>query len=50
VLASVAIPDLLVIDRTQPDGFPNGRQLEDDVIDALLGLIFPSWSGQRWCR
>jgi hypothetical protein len=41
VLASVAIPDLLVIDRTQPNGFPNGRLLEDDVIDTLLGLIFP---------
>ena len=27
------------------DGFPNGRQLEDDVIDTLLGLIFEGTAG-----
>jgi hypothetical protein len=40
-LAAAVIPDLLRLDLTQPDGFPNGRQLEDDVIDILLALIFP---------
>ncbi|HEX6144570.1 MAG TPA: DUF4331 family protein [Geminicoccaceae bacterium] len=39
ILASVAIPDTLKLDLEQPIGFPNGRALEDDVIDTLLGLI-----------
>jgi len=40
ILAGVAIPDTMKLDLTKPDGFPNGRQLEDDVIDTLFGLIF----------
>lgn len=40
VLASVAVPDLLTIDTTQPSGFPNGRALSDDVIDTLFFFIF----------
>jgi hypothetical protein len=39
VLASVAVPDTLKLDLEQPDGFPNGRLPEDDVIDTLLTLI-----------
>lgn len=39
ILADVAIPDMLEFDTTQPAEFPNGRALEDDVIDTLLTLI-----------
>ncbi len=38
-LASVLLPDLLTFDTTQPSAFLNGRNLDDDVIDAELGLI-----------
>jgi hypothetical protein len=41
ILASVAVPDTLKLDLLQADGFPNGRTLEDDVIDTLLSLILP---------
>ena len=33
------MPDTLKFDLSQPDGFPNGRRLQDRVIDTLLGLI-----------
>lgn len=39
ILASVAVPDTLTLDLSSPDGFPNGRRLEDDVIDTVLSLI-----------
>lgn len=39
-LASVAVPDTLKLDLTQADGFPNGRLLDDDVIDTLFFFIF----------
>jgi Domain of unknown function (DUF4331) len=39
-LAAVAIPDTLKFDLDADDGFPNGRALEDDVIDTLFSLIF----------
>ena len=42
VLASVAIPDTLKLDLAQEDGFPNGRTLDEDVMDTLLGLILPA--------
>lgn len=42
ILASVAVPDTLKLDLFAEDGFPNGRWLEDDVIDILLGLILPA--------
>lgn len=32
-------PDTLFFDRSLPQGFPNGRQLADDVIDAELALL-----------
>lgn len=38
-LASVLLPDLLTFDTTQPSAFLNGRNLDDDVIDAELALI-----------
>lgn len=40
ILASVAVPDTLKIDVSQPTGFPNGRDLSDDVIDTILFFIF----------
>ncbi len=40
VLASVAVPDLLTLNVTQPSGFPNGRGLPDDVVDVLFHFIF----------
>ena len=39
ILASVAVPDTLGLRLSEPAGFPNGRRLEDDVIDTLLQLI-----------
>jgi hypothetical protein len=39
ILASVAVPDTLKLDLGAPDGYPNARRLEDDVIDILLQLI-----------
>ncbi len=38
-LADVLLPDVLTFTVGSPDGFLNGRQLSDDVIDAELGLI-----------
>jgi len=40
ILASVAVPDVLTIDVTQPSGFPNGRGLADDVIDTIFLFVF----------
>ena len=40
ILASVALPDTLKLDVTQPVGYPNGRDLDDDVIDTLFFFIF----------
>jgi hypothetical protein len=38
-LANFLLPDILTIDTSSSAGFPNGRQLNDDVIDTELGLI-----------
>jgi hypothetical protein len=38
-LTSFLLPDILTVDFGQPLGFPNGRQLSDDVIDVELGLL-----------
>lgn len=38
-LAAILIPDVVTIDFAQAVQFPNGRRLEDDVIDAALGLV-----------
>ncbi|MBI3743209.1 MAG: DUF4331 domain-containing protein [Chloroflexi bacterium] len=38
-LATVLIPDVVTIDFSKPVQFPNGRRLQDDVIDAALGLV-----------
>jgi hypothetical protein len=38
-LADFLLPDILTVDTASSAGFPNGRQLNDDVIDTELGLI-----------
>jgi hypothetical protein len=38
-LAGVLIPDVITVNLAQDVEFPNGRRLEDDVIDAELGLV-----------
>jgi hypothetical protein len=40
ILASVVFPDTLKIDVTKPTAFPNGRKLQDFVIDTELQLAF----------
>ena len=40
ILASVVFPDTLKLNLNKPDGFPNGRRLQDDVIDTELQLAF----------
>jgi hypothetical protein len=40
ILASVVFPDTLKLNLSKPDGFPNGRRLQDDVIDTELQLVF----------
>jgi hypothetical protein len=37
--APFIIPDVLTIDTTAAAGFPNGRQLEDRVMDIILALV-----------
>jgi hypothetical protein len=38
-LADFLLPDILTVDTSSSAGFPNGRRLNDDVIDTELGLI-----------
>ena len=38
-VAAALIPDIVTIDFSQPVQFPNGRRLEDDVIDVALGVV-----------
>lgn len=38
-VATALIPDVVTIDFSQPVQFPNGRQLQDDVINAALGVV-----------
>ena len=40
ILASVVFPDTLKMDLSKADGFPNGRRLQDFVIDTELQLAF----------
>lgn len=39
-LRSLIIPDTLKLDLTRPSGFPNGRDLDDPVIDITLAALF----------
>ena len=38
-LTGVLLPDILTFNTANSDGFLNGRRLNDDVIDASLGLL-----------
>src|SRR5439155_15427188 len=38
-VASALIPDVVTIDLSKPVQFPNGRRLQDDVIDTELGVV-----------
>ena len=38
-LTAILLPDVLTFDTNSPEGFLNGRQLADDVIDAELNLL-----------
>jgi len=39
-VANLVIPDTLKLDVSQPNGFPNGRQLSDPAIDITLAFLF----------
>ncbi|NJO13781.1 MAG: DUF4331 domain-containing protein [Rhizobiales bacterium] len=39
-VAGAVIPDTLTINLDAPSGFPNGRRLEDPVIDVTLAVLF----------
>jgi len=41
------IPDTVKIDTTQPAGFPNGRMLEDPVIDVTLAVALLELTGEQ---
>lgn len=38
-VTNLVIPDTLTVDLTKPSGFPNGRDLEDPVVDLTLAVI-----------
>ena len=38
-LADFFLPDILTIDLSNSGGFPNGRRLQDDVIDTALNVV-----------
>lgn len=38
-VATALIPDVVTIDFSQAVQFPNGRRLQDDVINAALGVV-----------
>jgi hypothetical protein len=38
-LAAVLIPDIVTIDFSKTVAFTNGRRLNDDVVDAAVGLV-----------
>lgn len=39
-MQDILIPDQLELDLSQPAGFPNGRDLDDPVIDLALAVLF----------
>ena len=38
-LADIVMPDVVTVDFSQTVAFPNGRDLDDDVIDTVLSLV-----------
>lgn len=39
-VAGAVVPDTLTINLDAPSGFPNGRRLQDPVIDVTLAILF----------
>lgn len=39
-VTNLVIPDTVKLDVTKPNGFPNGRQLTDPVVDITLAVLF----------
>jgi hypothetical protein len=39
-VAQLVVPDVLQLDMNQPSGFPNGRRLQDPVVDVTLAVLF----------
>ena len=39
-VTNLIVPDTVKLDVTKPNGFPNGRQLNDPVIDVTLAVLF----------
>jgi len=39
-LRTLIVPDTLKLDLSRPSGFPNGRDLDDPVIDITLAALF----------
>jgi Domain of unknown function (DUF4331) len=39
-VAGAVVPDTLTINLDAPSGFPNGRRLQDPVIDVTLAVLF----------
>ncbi len=39
-VSGLVLPDTLTINLAAPSGFPNGRRLEDQVIDLTLAVLF----------
>jgi hypothetical protein len=38
-VTALLLPDILTVDTANPDGFLNGRRLQDDVIDTALSAV-----------
>jgi hypothetical protein len=39
-VADLVVPDTLTVDFSQPSAFPNGRRLQDPVVDLTLAALF----------
>ncbi|HEV2569183.1 DUF4331 family protein [Sphingomonas sp.] len=39
-VTNLIIPDTIKMDLSKPNGFPNGRRLEDPVVDVTLAVLF----------
>jgi hypothetical protein len=39
-VASLFVPDVITLDLAKPSGFPNGRRMQDPVIDLELAALF----------
>ena len=39
-VAGLVVPDTITVNLAAPSGFPNGRRLEDPVVDVTLAVLF----------